>query len=1296
MMKWTKSFVIFSIGFFALAGQTLLFRQFLVSFEGNELGIGAFFGSWFVWIGIGALLVSRAGSWIRPLAQHVEFVSLLYLPAFFVQHILIAHARQIMGIDPYEYFGLGSMVATSLMVNAPVSFLTGMLFPLACQWVESSGDLPVSRVYIWESAGSCLGGLSVTIALWQEIPWTIIFFLTAALLSISAASVRWMQRKLWLPVAVVSGLWIAAVPAGIGQHWNEHDAREKWRRLMPPAAFQGAFQTPQGEYLYGTYPPDQFLVTSYGQVSETYPDRESAGRMAALHLAESPRARRVLVVGANLIGISRQFLQLKQIEEVAVYHPDPDYLRRLRTLLGDRVPQLRSSAWKCISEDIRGYLKRTPVRYDVFIINLPDATTAVLNRYFSREFYQTIRSALSDDGVLGVRVSGGENVIGTELADLGASVWTTLRAVFAQVVIEPGEETWFLASTNETLTENPEQLAARFREIEDGEKIFPVEALGTFFAASRVEFARRMYASSDLPPEFLLNTDERPLAHLYGLLLLGRHTQSPFTRLMKRVSLAGIGFFLLPIAVGAVVRVVYVRRSRRFPGAIQSTFSSLFLVFSAGLVSIGSVIVFMYQFQTHYGSLYLYLGLIGSLFMLGLAGGAATSRWFLQRPKFTWRPIALGTVAVHGAALLGARCIGAGGNYPLFILVFILCGLLTGMYFPLAARALECANVNVRRSGGQLENYDHLGAALGGFVTGILLLPILGSSRSFLVLAAVLAVNGIFISLAARTPSLRSVGNRPPGLLRTAGYIGFFLAACVILESHLLTRTQTQSLPYNQAAALAFGKHVEPKSTMLSGDPRPLVYYEVADRPFPPAPPSAYIYPAQPLAGDIRGYGGPIHLAVRIDPNGVLEEYRITHSNETPSYLELLGDWPKTLQNRNVFVPGSLDDIAAVTGATLTCNAIKEILQRSGQRFARDVLGQDVPASQTMAHKGIPFHVDRQSLVLLAACCLALMISRVGGRWSRRFFLLLCLAVCGWWFNLQYSIEQVVTILSGQLPQAQLSPNFLLVLGVPVLVLAFGNLYCGYVCPFGALQEIIDLIKPKQMKNRLTPNRYLMQWSRSGKYLVLFLLIGSYFCIHQRHILSSDILIDFFRRGGKSYPWHILLPTFIGVLLFTRFWCRYACPAGAFLSLLGWWAPLKRLLPAKIYSRCDLGVAHAYELDCISCDRCRFERTVPPITETEEPRKSPPKPFSSLLPMCTLLLVLMILGVTAKSLVSYSRTESFRAPGQIDLTGSVPGATVSTGEPRNVDKEKIRRMIQQKQLSEHEAEFYRKIHTKDE
>jgi hypothetical protein len=81
-MRAARAAVVFSLGFFALVAQTLLFRDFLTAFEGNELGIGCFFGSWLIWVGLGALggrIASRFGG---RLGERLNLLALLYIPAF--------------------------------------------------------------------------------------------------------------------------------------------------------------------------------------------------------------------------------------------------------------------------------------------------------------------------------------------------------------------------------------------------------------------------------------------------------------------------------------------------------------------------------------------------------------------------------------------------------------------------------------------------------------------------------------------------------------------------------------------------------------------------------------------------------------------------------------------------------------------------------------------------------------------------------------------------------------------------------------------------------------------------------------------------------------------------------------------------------------------------------------------------------------------------------------------------------------------------------------------------------------
>ena len=60
-MRFSRPVLIFCYGLFSIAAQALLFREFITTFEGNDIAVGIFFGSWFLWVGTGAVLAYRYG-----------------------------------------------------------------------------------------------------------------------------------------------------------------------------------------------------------------------------------------------------------------------------------------------------------------------------------------------------------------------------------------------------------------------------------------------------------------------------------------------------------------------------------------------------------------------------------------------------------------------------------------------------------------------------------------------------------------------------------------------------------------------------------------------------------------------------------------------------------------------------------------------------------------------------------------------------------------------------------------------------------------------------------------------------------------------------------------------------------------------------------------------------------------------------------------------------------------------------------------------------------------------------------
>jgi len=204
--------LIFMLGLYSIAAQTLLFRSFLGIYDGSELGIGAFFGSWLLWIAIGAALSRRILSGIRR--PGFELLILLYLPAFLFQEQLIGQSRLLAGISAYEAFPLLRMMTLPLLINCPISLLTGILFPLACKWVSSSSATgsdnrqAVASTYVYEALGAFAGGAAITLLLWRGMPETSIFLYASLAVSVASALYRVLQRRgfacLLLPLVIAA------------------------------------------------------------------------------------------------------------------------------------------------------------------------------------------------------------------------------------------------------------------------------------------------------------------------------------------------------------------------------------------------------------------------------------------------------------------------------------------------------------------------------------------------------------------------------------------------------------------------------------------------------------------------------------------------------------------------------------------------------------------------------------------------------------------------------------------------------------------------------------------------------------------------------------------------------------------------------------------------------------------------------------------------------------------------------------------------------------------------------------
>ncbi|MFH0892982.1 MAG: hypothetical protein V2A54_00985 [Bacteroidota bacterium] len=82
-------------------------------------------------------------------------------------------------------------------------------------------------------------------------------------------------------------------------------------------------------------------------------------------------------------------------------------------------------------------------QFDVIIQNLPDPQNTLLNRFFTIEFFKTIKHNLNEKGVYSLSLNSGNTQNNQQFL---ASVWKALKQNFSNTIIIPGERIFLLAS----------------------------------------------------------------------------------------------------------------------------------------------------------------------------------------------------------------------------------------------------------------------------------------------------------------------------------------------------------------------------------------------------------------------------------------------------------------------------------------------------------------------------------------------------------------------------------------------------------------------------------------------------------------------------------------------------------------------------------------------------------------------------------------------------------------------------------------------------------------------------------
>ena len=215
-------------------------------------------------------------------------------------------------------------------------------------------------------------------------------------------------------------------------------------------------------------------------------------------------------------------------------------------------------------------------------------------------------------------------------------------------------------------------------------------------------------------------------------------------------------------------------------------------------------------------------------------------------------------------------------------------------------------------------------------------------------------------------------------------------------------------------------------------------------------------------------------------------------------------------------------------------------------------------------------HPEQISILFSTLIVLTIILSFQDGiarrkrlhRWVRIGFLSWILIWMGWYAGAQVTIIHLLNIAQSLVDDFDW--GFFLIEPMIFIIsafVAFGlflwgrAIFCGWLCPFGALQELLNKIARALKIPQLNIPHSIQERLFAIKYLIFLGLLGLTFYSFDLAIAGTQVepfkaAITF--RFDAPWPAVTYALVLLGIGLFVeRFYCRFMCPLGAGLSILG-------------------------------------------------------------------------------------------------------------------------------------------------
>ena len=720
---------LFVLGFLSSISQIILLKEFLISFYGNELSIGIILSFWLFWVALGSYSGNRINTLLVSHEKAFKVLIFVFSLINIITIILIKFSRFILNTPVGEYETILQLSIFSFLVLSINCFLIGFLFSLGATIVKKADIFlweSTNKSYAFESLGSVFGGILFTFVLQK------LFTHLEILLLLLTLNIFLLIRKSFYKIIPIIILMLTLYYSNT---LEESINKIRWKYINDEMEYIVSKDTKYQNFAILKL-NDVYSIYSDGKPYLNIPDKYNSEFTVHSIFTQSKNPKNILLIGGGMVGLLNEILKY-DVKKVDYVDPDIDFFYLIGPYLDSSlIRSLYNKKINIVEYDGRDFVNKTKNKYDVVILFISDPTTLNQNRFFTVEFFNGVKSILTDDGVFSISFTSSEDYFGEELKQYNASLYQTFKTVFPYNIIIPGTKSFLIgAKVDNLLTYDYNKLTERYISRNINTEYFSEYFFNQMFIKNHVDFVLNTLENCT---NVKINKDNEPITYYFNISLWNKMTKTNFLNVntISSISSSDIYYFILLSSIFFIVLSINNKEKTK-------KYLLYLIIFWTGFLGIIISLIIIMNFQTIFGSIYESYGVLISMAMLGLFIGSFLFEKI--RRKILLKNMLFYIIFFELVFLLLLPILINLTTTIRFILYSYFLMFFYNLFVGLTYSGVNYEYLQIYDDVGKIYSFDTFGSIFGSILFSIILLPIFGLKNLYLLLIYILIINIIFV-----------------------------------------------------------------------------------------------------------------------------------------------------------------------------------------------------------------------------------------------------------------------------------------------------------------------------------------------------------------------------------------------------------------------------------------------------------------------------------------------------------------------------------------------------------------------